>query len=205
MATISTDLTQLYNRQFGKNPVVPKQEDRTDFGAFLIEASTTSNTTTKGSALTATYRGQEIWLPIKFTNLDVSVYGVSEILLPYAVIGISAKKTFIETPMVERKGNVIEQYNIENFDINVSGFVIGYDNSGKYPIWPETELEVLRKLFELSDSLDLDNALTNIFIGDDQRVVIASLDLPASKAGVKHIVPFTMTIKSDSIFILELE
>jgi len=205
MASIAFDLQKLYERQFGSKPVVPQESASSEPTPFVIEGKKPENLSASGSALTANYRGQEMWLPVKLFGLDVQKFGNSELLLPYTVIKMSAKKTIIETPMVERQGSVKEQYSIDDYDISLKGFVIGYDKSGKYPVWPEEELLMLKKIFELNESVKLDNALSNIFLGSEARVVIKSLDLPETEAGKKHVRPFSMTIVSDSIFTLELE
>ena len=203
---ISRDLQDLYNRQFGSKPKVPAQKDleQLDSG-FKIEGQKPENASFTGSSLIANYRGQEIWLPIKFFELDVAKFGVSELLLPYSVIKVAAKKTIIKTPLAERQGSVKEQYSVEDLDISIKGFVTGLDASGVYPIFPEEEIKLLKDLFMLNESIKLDNALTNIFIGTDHRVIIESIEFPEVEGGRKNFRPFSMKLESDTIFTLELE
>ena len=205
--SLLTDLLRIYERQFGKKPIVPELiESAPEDNDISIEDAEERNTvTTLGSSLIADYRGQEIWLPIKFFELDTEIFGVDELLIPYATIKISAKKSLIKTPMVERQGSVIEQYSVDDFDISIKGFVIGYDDSGFYPIWPEKEIQILKDLFMLNTAIKLDNALTNIFIGEDARVVIESIDFPEVEGGRKNYRPFSMKLQSDTIFSLEVE
>lgn len=206
MGQITFDLEQLYQRTFGTKPVISTDQLKSsDQSPFRIEGSNPGNISSTGSALTAQYRGQEIWLPVKFFGLDASKFGKSELLLPYAVIKLSTKKHIIETPMAERQGSVKELYSIEDVQISLKGFLIGYDKSGKYPIWPEEELKMLKNLYSMNEALQLDNALSNDWIGADQRVVIKDLEFPEVQGGRKHARPFSMSLVSDSIFTLELK
>lgn len=206
MSTIAVDLQQLYFRQFGSRPVVGALEPSPVPEAFNIRGQKpTENISALGSALTADYLGKEIWLPIKFFELDAVEFGASELLLPFATIKISGSKTIVETPLAERSGTVKEQYSVNDYGINIKGFLIGYDDSRTYPIFPEKEIQTLKKLWDVNAAVRLDNALTNVFIGNDSRVVISAFDLPESQNNSKHIRPFTMSLKSDSIFTLEVE
>jgi hypothetical protein len=196
------DLADLYRYQFGGKPyVIGEQQKSAEPSPFVINGENIELSQVSGSALTAEYLGKEIWLPIKFTGLDAAVFGASELLLPYAVIKISSSKTIIRTPMAERRGSVKEYFSAEDFQITIKGFVI--DEAQR--IWPEKELLILKKLDELTTAVQLDNALTNIFLDKDTRVVITKLDLPEVEGGRKHIRPFSMMLESDSVFTLDVD
>jgi hypothetical protein len=206
MSSIVFDLQNLYQRQFGSKPVVPKD----DFAIakqepYKINGSNSNNISTTGSNLIEKYRGIDIWLPVNLYGLDPTVFGASKILMPYVTIRISGKKHFIKTPMAERQGTVKEQYSIEDYDIDIKGFLIGYDSTGRYPIWPDKEIKILSKLWKLNEAIELDNAITNEFVDSDQKVVIEDFDLPPVEGGRTHIKPFTLKIASDSIFDLEFK
>jgi len=203
MGSFVFDIQQAYNRQFGSKPKVPQQEELREMEGFKIQGENPVSLSRTGSSLTAQYLGQEIWLPIKFFELDVNVFGVSELLIPYAVIKISGKKTIVKTPLVERRGSVKEQYSVEDYQISIKGFLIGRDDNG-LPLFPETEITTIKNLFELNEAVRLDNALSNIFLGNDTRVVIEELDFPEVEAGKKNFRPFSMKLESDSIFTLDL-
>lgn len=200
MSAVVYDLRQIYRQTFGSNPHVPKVVPTTNQEQpFEISESNNNVSQLSGSSFTAQYLGKEIWLPVKFYNLDMSIFGTDKILLPYTVIKMSAKKTIIKTPLAERKGTVKELYSIDDFVISLKGFVIDEANRN----FPENELIVLKKLFERNEAIDFDNALSNIFL-DEQRVVIESLELPEVEGGRKHIRPFSMTLESDSVFTLNV-
>lgn len=201
MSQISFDLNKLYQHAFGGKPfIIGNEESQSELKPFTIDGQNKQVSQTLGSQLIDTYRDKEIWLPVKFDGFNPTEFdGLSEIFLPYSVIKISGKKTIIKTSLTERKGTVKELFNVEDYTINIKGFVIDEDNR----LWPEKELIVLKKLFTLNESITLNNALTNILLDKDDRVVITSLDLPEVQGGRKHIRPFNMSIESDSVFILE--
>jgi hypothetical protein len=188
MSFLLNDIELLYRNTFGGKP-------------YRINGQKEEVSQLSGSALTADYLGKEIWLPVKFVNLNKAIFGATEVLLPYSVIKMSAKKTIVKTPLVERKGTVKELYSIDDFNISLKGFVIDEENR----IWPEQELTILKKLFDLNEAIEFDNALSNIFLDKDTRVVIENLELPEVEGGRKHIRPFSLTLESDSVFTLELE
>ena len=164
--------------------------------------------------------GREHFLPVY----------LNDILLPFSVIGISTKKTIINTPMPERGGSVHEIVSIEDYAINIKGILINDDN-----IYPEKDILQLHKLFKINTSVSLRCALTDIFLvggtvdkaviqrqalatafnttanaGDtkllDQlhQVVIKEISYPAV-SGVEHAKPFEIVCESDMIFTLEIE
>jgi hypothetical protein len=188
MGAIVYDLQELYRYQFGGRP-------------FVIQGRNNDLSQLTGSSLVTIDQvtGKEVWLPVKFKGLDPLIFKTTEVLLPYAVIKISSSKTIVRTPMAERKGTVKEYFSAEDFQISLKGFVIDEQR-----VWPEKELLVLKKLDELSTAVQLDNALTNIFLDKDTRVVITKLDLPEVEGGRKHIRPFSMSLESDSIFTLNV-
>jgi hypothetical protein len=201
MGLIVYDLAQLYRYQFGGKPYVIGEEQKSASPApFVIDGENVQLSQVSGSALTAEYLGKEIWLPVKFTGLDATIFGVDELLLPYSVIKITSSKTIVSTPLSERRGTVKEYFSAEDYQITIKGFVI--DEADR--IWPEKELIVLKQLDDLTTAIQLDNALTNIFLDKDTRVVISKLDLPEVEGGRKHIRPFSMTLMSDSIFTLDV-
>ena len=102
--------------------------------------------------------------------------------------------------MAERQGTVKELYSTDDYSISLKGFFIDVDKR----IWPEADLRMFKKIFELQTAFILENALTNVFLAKDQKVVIESFDLPEVEGGRKHIRPFNIQLESDSIFTLEV-
>lgn len=202
MSLITFEIAELYRQTFGGRPyVVGEQQPASDLPGFRMEGSKQTLTQASGSQLVTDYLGKEIWLPIKFLGLDKEVFGTSELLLPYATIRMSVRKTIAKTPLPERKGTVKEVYNIDDYAISIKGFVMDEPNKQ----WPERELILLRKLAEQNNSVVLDNALSNIFLDRDTRVLIEGLELPEAPGGRKYVRPFSLELESDTIFELELQ
>lgn len=199
------DLAELYQKTFGSKPYqVPNHSEKSeDSEPFRIGQKTSLNKfTNKGSLLTEQLKGVEIMLPVRF-------YDGPKLLmfLPYTVIKIAGKKTIVETPLNERRGTVKEEFSVDDYSISVKGFLIDDNRS-----FPEDQLQLLRELFETGHAVTLDNALTNIFLTDSElredeqrRVVIYDFDVQEVQGGRLHVRPFSMNLKSDCVFTLELE
>lgn len=200
MSLIIYELEQLYLRTFGSKPYrVQPQEKAAELPGFTIQGQENLSPVT-ASELKGSYAEREVWLPIKFVELDEKRFGSTELMLPYAVVKISGKKTIVKTPLAERSGTVKELYSIDDYSIGIKGFLI----DDKYRTWPENEIRKLQMLYEMNQAVHLSNALTNLFLGADGRVVIESLEFPEVEGGRKHIRPFSMTLESDSVFNLDL-
>lgn len=202
------DLSKLFQRTFGNKPYVINKEGEisADTGeAYHIGKSITKaeqEFTAKGSLIKEQYRGVEIMLPVRFFYATIPL-----MYLPYCVVSITGKKTIVKTALAERKGTVKELFNIDDYTIGIKGFLIGKDRK-----FPEAEINGLRELYEAKTAVQMDNALTNIFLTDKdlpsdeiRRVVIESFDLPEVQGGREHVRPFTMQLESDSVFTLELD
>lgn len=201
------NISELFQKTFGGKPYqIPTPSESTDTrdqDSFILPQKSSSNKfTDRGSLLSEQLLGVEIMLPVKF-------YDAGKLLmsLPYTVVKISSKKTIVETALNDRIGSVKEEFSIDDYAINVKGFLIGENRD-----FPEAQLQQLRELYETSHALTLDNALTNIFLtnpvlteDEQRRVVIYDLDIQEVQGGRLHVRPFTMNLKSDAVFTLELE
>jgi len=159
--------------------------DRTEFGAY-------------GSDYYANdQNGLEYFLPIKITFPAGN--GVQEWWLPYPVISVTSKKTIIETALTERRGFVHEYINIDSYEINIKGFIIGNTNE-----FPESDVTTLRALYEVNAPVFISNPITDIFLlrpdrsGSDQ-VIIKELRFPEVK-GIKNVRPYELVMASDEPF-----
>lgn len=203
MGNLVLDIQDLYKQNFGGNPVVPDENKDFKFSqpaGFVVPGNNAELSQILGSKLIEKYNGIDVWLPTWFRDVpDVAAGGTGAVFFPWSVIRISNKKDIVKTPMAERKGTVKEIYSISDYEISIKGFLID-----KNRVWPEKEISDLKKLYELQQAVRLDNALTNLFLDKDDRVLIASLDIPEVEGGRKHVRPFSMTMDSDSIFTLEI-
>lgn len=199
------NISELFERTFGSKPYdVPRaSQESSHESSFIIPGKTSlNNFTAKGSLLSEQLLGVEILLPVKFFDAGALIMS-----LPYTVVKLSSKKTIIETALNDRLGTVKEEFSIDDYAIDVKGFLIGENRD-----FPEAQLTKLRELYETNHALTLDNALTNIFLtnpdlseDEQRRVVIYDLDIQEVQGGRLHVRPFTMHLKSDSVFTLELE
>ncbi len=203
------DVVQLFQKTFGTRPVVgiKNTKEPVTVGEYRVgQINNDQVSTPKGSLLQErdALTGVDIWLPIKFFDVDRNMTMLMN--LPYSVIRIGMKKTVIKTPMVERRGTVKEIYNVDDYSITIRGFLIGENRQ-----FPEAELELMKELGEKRKAVYIENAITNIFLtvkdlpADEQRrVVINDVEFPEIQ-GKKHIKPFVMNLESDTIFKLEWE
>lgn len=201
------DISRLFQRTFGNRPYVIGSDGQIthDPGpGYRIPAAGSvaeQQFTATGSLLREEYLGRSILLPVSF-------YDESGLLLklPYSVVSVSSQKTLIQTPLAQRRGTVKELYAIDDYVINIKGFVISEDRR-----FPEAELQQLRSLYEMNKAVMIENALTNIFLTDadlpesNRRVAIKNLDLPEVMGGREHARPFSMQVLSDTVFVLEVD
>lgn len=135
--------------------------------------------------------GREFFLPVQLDGY----------VLPFAVVGVSCKKTIVSTALPERGGTVKELISLDDYIINVKGILINDDNK-----YPESEIIDLHELFLKNQSITMQCVLTDIFLKGTfkQKVVIKELKFP-TVTGVEHAKPFEMELESDMIFTLEIE
>lgn len=199
------DLGKLFQKTFGSNPYLINDEAEkvTDGTPYKISGVINEEIrTSMGSLVKTKLKGVEVWLPVLFFMGNQPLLS-----LPYSVIRITGKKNIVKTSVMYRKGTVKEQYNIDDYSINIKGFLIGENGN-----FPEKEVYWLGKLFEKQTTIQIDNAITNIFLTmragsyfENRRVVIESLDFPEVEGGRVNVKPFNMQLISDSVFVLELK
>jgi hypothetical protein len=215
MSSILINLNELYQRTFGSTPyVIPGQSPGDVAGdssaqvgkAFTINGTKPDLSGTLNSQLRTMVAGVEIWLP---TTIVATIDGVvTRVELPYSVIRVTAKKTIIKTPLMDRRGSVKEIYNIDDYQFSIKGFLIDQAR-----IFPEKEMLLMKRLFETNESVELINPIANIFLSNAEqngvaeemdKVVIEDLDFPEVEGGRTHVRPFSMKLESDTIFTLEV-
>ena len=190
------DLGKLFENTFGGKPYVIES-----LGNGLDSDKLTSSL---GSTLKEQIKGIDVWFPTRFFEAGGKIpVGY----LPYSVVRVSGKKNIVKTPLIDWKGTAKEQYSVDDYAISLKGFVIG--NNGEYP---EAEIDSLKELFENRKALQIDNAITNVFLMDpfleaneQKRVVIESLEFPEVEGGRINVKPFSMQLVSDHIFKLEVD
>ena len=185
------DVAQVLNDLYGYKPAnIPGLPTAsTDANSFSIEPATQKRTTLKGSALYGLKDtlGREVFCPIVITARGVDYE------FPYAIIGMRSKAIIVETPMVERRGAVIEEIGIDAWRFVVKGFFVDPLNQ-----FPDQELDLLNQLWETREPVRLKCALTDLFLGENDRVVMTQLDIP-EKAKVIGVRDFSFELVQDGI------
>lgn len=139
--------------------------------------------------------GVEFFLPVMINGL----------LIPYAVLGMTWKKTIVSTALPERGGSVKELISIDDYEFTLKGILVNQSND-----FPDDDVMKLHDLFLKNESVVMRSVLSDIVLtgkGDDpngHKVVIKEVRWP-EVTGVEHVKPFEMTLESDMIFDLEIE
>lgn len=117
--------------------------------------------------------------------------------IPNAVISFTGKKSIVETAMVGRKGSVKELISMDDYEISIQGIALAED-------FPEEALSELNELYNINEAVTLKCALTDIFLADEDRVVIRSMDISDMK-GQESFLVFKMDLVTDCGFELTVE
>ncbi len=113
------------------------------------------------------------------------------------LIAISGGKKIVKTSLAgnSRSGTVKEIINTDDYEINIRGVIIN-ENSLDYPF---SEVEDLKDLYELNESLSITNAITKMM--GIENVVITKLDLP-EMVGRPNMQAYQINCVSDEDFVL---
>ncbi|KAA6327234.1 hypothetical protein EZS27_023759 [termite gut metagenome] len=135
--------------------------------------------------------GRWYFLPV------VIEYKGKEYEMPNAAISIRGKKTIVETPMVGHKGTVKELISVNDYEINIAGKVQDTD-------FPEKGIADINELYNINESVTLKCALTDIFLDEEDKVVIKDIDF-AEIGGYETVQVFKMSLVTDRSFELLLD
>ena len=136
-------------------------------------------------------QGRYYFMPVVFEHKG------REYEIPNAVISFTGKKSIVETAMVGRKGSVKELISIDDYEISIQGIALAGD-------FPEDALSELNELYNINEAVILKCALTDIFLADEDRVVIKSMDISDMK-GQESFLVFKMDLVTDCGFELTIE
>ncbi len=137
----------------------------------------------------------DLFLPIWLFEKDNAD---DKYLLPLSIMSMTCRKNIVTTPLVNRNGTVKEEISREDWEINVRGVMVGFDNN-----YPEEQVQLLNDWWEKSAALNIENAKTAICLNESEKVVITSLSLPEVK-GFENTQPYEMKLISDIPFSLYL-
>ncbi|MES2701869.1 MAG: DUF6046 domain-containing protein [Bacteroidota bacterium] len=212
MAHISISLSDLFEKTFGYKTKAfdPKFKHVTGDAGILSDRKEQG---ANGAPYYATSSlGIEYYMPVTLSyeeteplpEQDGTLTIVKKYDLPYPVISMSSKKTFVETALTERSGTVKELINVQDYEITVRGFLIGTTHE-----FPESEMTQLRSIYEKNIAVSISSALTDIFLlrprrNSSDKVVLKELVLP-SLTGVKNVRPYELRMVSDEAFNLVIQ
>lgn len=113
--------------------------------------------------------GNYYFMPVTF------IHQGKEYEIPCALISFTGRKNIIETPLVGRQGSVKELINLEDYQISITGAVFSENQ-----VWPEEQLDAINELYNINEAIELKCALTDVFLSENDKVVIQELNLPAA-------------------------
>ncbi|MFT4168008.1 MAG: DUF6046 domain-containing protein [Dysgonomonas sp.] len=190
MAHLITNLENIYTTYFqpsykvndNRESLIPEEYGR-------IEQKPTNEKTIKGIELSKKVEGIEVFLPVQFWKSQ-QLY--LEILC--CTIRVTTKKTIIRTAVSERVGTIKEQFNVGDYIFTIKGVLIGDKRT-----FPDEKILKLKDIYETTDSVELYNAMTELFMSGSRRIAIESLEFPEVQGGSKHHRPFVLTCESDFV------
>lgn len=137
--------------------------------------------------------GNYYFMPVTF------IHQGKEYEIPCALISMTGRKNIIETPLVGRQGAVKELISLEDYQISITGAVVGENQT-----WPEEQLDALNELYRINEAIELKCALTDIFLSENDKVVIQELSLP-SAGQTEHVQVVEMKCVTDRAFELIMD
>lgn len=204
------DLFKLYKEYFGRGSYYvdkngQKKTVTTDMEYCGIERNERPRGTIHYSKKNIAFNkigayGQDIWFPVKFEGRqkDGTELNTFSLEIEACTVSVNLNKHIIETPVIGRKGAVIEIANIENYKFTIRGFLIGKNRQV-----PEDEILTLKKLFETQQEVNLFGGYVELFLDKRCKVVVLDLEFPEVQGQNHWIRPFNLTCKSDMIDDLE--
>ncbi len=211
MANLLFDIESLYRQQFGSMPYKIGNvavSDGNDAEVYKLAQDQFKKPFLTSNLKTTDLMGVEVWMPTYFDELPEEIGNNGRLFLPYGVVRVTGSSNIIRTPLAERIGTVKELYSIDDYKITFKGFFIDKENN----LFPQSDIEALKKIHELGRAFKMYNPVTNIFLEheglielEQNRVVITSFELPEVEGGRNRVRPFVMQLESDTVFKLEVE
>lgn len=200
MSSIELSMTQLFQEAFGvrAKPFEPKFQPVKGFNHKSYSDKSLMGAPMYASAEEGTLH----YMPVSLWSNDSADGAHNSLLLPYAIVAMSAQKRIVETTLVEQGGTLKELIGMEDYIISIKGLMVGKGN-----VFPEADIAQLRNLYEWNGPISMQCALTDIFLlrphrSGSERVVIKDLKWPFIK-GYPSVRPYELTLLSDHPFQLK--
>lgn len=221
------NLTSLYKEVFGKNPFfIDNLGNTTQNTGHVQYSGIPQNPNPRGTIHKSNITGQsfnkmsaygkDIWFPITLSTFfrlntitgnqveDITIEKNNSkvenitVEIDICTTAVNLIKTVVKTPIVERKGSVIEICDIENPRFTIRGFLIGKNRTV-----PEEGINNLTKIFESSQPVFLHGGYVELFLAKSTKVIITDLEFPEVQGQSHWIRPFRLVCEAD--FIEDLE
>lgn len=151
---------------------VPSQQNNGYLGDDFDPQTITEPIKEYSNKGTALYKkdlmGNYYFMPVTF------IANGTEYEIDCALVNITGKKNIISTPLVGRQGSVKELINIDDYQISITGVVVGETR-----MWPEEKLDAINELYNINEAIELKCALTDVFFNENDKVVITDLSIPS--------------------------
>ena len=196
------NLADLYKEYFNKSPYHVNTEGKIESTNEILYSGLTRNPRPKGTLHKSMFGndfnkigayGQDIWHPIKLSGHDSDLTPIT-LDIDICTTSVQLIKTVVRTPVVERKGSVIEICDIENPRFTIRGFLTTKDRTV-----PEEDIMKLQKLFEGDNSVYLNGGYVELFLAKSCKVVISDLEFPEVQGKNHWLRPFTFQCEADFI------
>ncbi|MBK6611844.1 MAG: hypothetical protein IPI59_15645 [Sphingobacteriales bacterium] len=113
------------------------------------------------------------------------------------MVEVNLEKTIIKTPLSGYTGTAKELFSCSDFSVTIKGVCCNYSN----PEYPEEEVRLLKRLFDIPAAVPIENELLNLL--DINFIAIDSLEFPATE-GYQNIQNYLLQATSDTPFELTL-
>lgn len=174
---------------FEMQDTLPKGYDGKGYNYLVPMAEPEVILSDKGTAIyKKDMQGNYYFMPVTFIHKE------KEYEIDFALISVTGKKRIIETPLVGRKGSVKELISLDDYQITITGAVVGKDQQ-----WPQEKLNALNELYNINEAVDLKCALTDIFFAENDKVVIQEFNLPKN-AQTEHVQIIEIKCVTDKAF-----
>ena len=132
--------------------------------------------------------GLEYHMPVTINDME----------MPNAIVGIGFAKDIVTTKLRGVGGTMKEDIGMDDYAIRIRGVIIQQDE-----IVPQLAIKKIKDVCRINDSLKISSALTDIFLDQDEFIVIKDVNFPAVR-GMSGVQPYDISAVSDKIFELEI-
>ena len=179
MAHLVTDLEDLYNTYFQQ--------------PYCVNIERLQEETVFSGKFKGDYNGVEVFLPVTLRGDG------KELHIPCATIRATSRKTIVRPPVAERLGPVKEAYQAGDWEFTIKGVLIAGNG-----FFPDEEIRDLLRMYKVAGQVELENAMSDLFLDDTRLVCLTSLEFPEVEGQNNRHRPFVLSAESDYVATLTL-